>query len=80
MTTPQYAILGLYAELDRFVEKNPGRADEVERLLPGTTGPGRQGWSGQIEAMVTRLSSATSAALPGIHEALRDARDPDLDG
>lgn len=53
-----HSLLALYGALDDAVVAldDPHVTETVEAFLPGTTGPGRQGWFGDVRQFVRRLS------------------------
>jgi hypothetical protein len=60
-----FYLLALYAALDRAVTESgdPNIAATVEGFLPGTTGEGQRGWSGNLEEFLGR-------DFPGVNDAL----------
>jgi hypothetical protein len=72
-----HSLMALYGALDDAVtaqdEPDSAIAATVERFLPGTTGPGRQGWFNDIRKLVRRLSlDPVQTEFPNRDEALDD--------
>ncbi|KUI22723.1 hypothetical protein AU193_10480 [Mycobacterium sp. GA-1285] len=70
-----HSVLALYGALDDAVVAldDPNVTETVEAFLPGTTGPGRQGWFGDIRRFVRELSvDPDQTEFPSRTAALRE--------
>ncbi|OBK80572.1 hypothetical protein [Mycobacterium sp. 1164985.4] len=70
-----HSLLALYGALDDTVVAldDPSVTERVEAFLPGTTGPGRQGWFNDVRQFVRRLSvDPDQTEFPSRREALRE--------
>ncbi|ORW60862.1 hypothetical protein AWC20_07985 [Mycobacterium parmense] len=66
-----YNLLALYAALDKAVtaSSNPHVAPIVEGYLPGSTGEGQRGWSGNLEDFLQRQFPPVDDALLALTDA-----------
>ncbi|MGE2718481.1 hypothetical protein [Mycolicibacterium celeriflavum] len=70
-----HSLLALYGALDDTVValEDPNVTERVEAFLPGTTGPGRQGWFSDIRRFVRQLSiDPEQTEFPSRTTALRE--------
>lgn len=75
---PLQDLLAVYGAIDQSVvaAADPQWSALVEQYLPGTTGPGRQGWYSDIQALVRRLSpDSTGVEFPDLAGAVSNLTD-----
>lgn len=75
---PLQDLLAVYGAIDQSVvaADDPQWSALVERYLPGTTGPGRQGWYAEIQGLIRRLSpDGAEVEFPGFTDAISSLTD-----
>ena len=67
------SLLAMYGAFDQVATQtqDPEMRAMVEKILPGTTGPGQRGWYKEIQDFVRR-NSAESVEFPSAHDAMRE--------